>query len=386
MAKRFNPKFKQQAIDYALSNSHEPIAAIAQKLGVGYSTLDKWIREANPVGSSKRQLSPEQQRILELEKEVKQLREANDNLKKSACVLSDRSCQEKYTVIQDLDVNEVTVSSACQCLGVSTSGYYAWRKRQANPAQKYNDLKAVYWQHHARLGAPSLVHDMHDLGYSMSERTVGRMLKKLGLRSRIARKYKHTTDSNHRLPTAPNLLDRQFTVNEPNKIWTTDITYIRTKQGWLYLCVMLDLFSRRIVGWQTSYRIDRQLVCDAFHYAMARQGYPMGVMVHSDQGSQYCSRDFRALLLTNNCVQSMSRRGNCWDNAVTESFFHTLKVHVVHGSVFATRKEANAVLFDYIEIYYNRVRRHSANGWLSPEAFEQKYFKNLEGFVVHDTV
>ena len=119
---------------------------------------------------------------------------------------------------------------------------------------------------------------------------------------------------------------------------------------------------------------------------MARQGYPTGVMVHSDQGSQYCSRDFRALLLTNDCTQSMSRRGNCWDNAVTESFFHTLKGHVVHGSVFSTRKEANAVLFDYIEIYYNRIRRHSANGWLSPEAFEQKYIKSLEGLVVHDTV
>lgn len=154
---------------------------------------------------------------------------------------------------------------------------------------------------------------------------------------------------------------------------------------------MLDLFSRRIVGWQTSHRIDRQLVCDAFHYAMARQGYPTAVMVHSlakqcFSGSPYCSRDFRTLLLTNNCIQSMSRRGNCWDNAVTESFFHTLKGHVVHDSVFATRKEANAVLFDYIEIYYNRVRRHSANGWLSPEAFEQKYFKNLEGSVVHNTV
>ncbi len=220
----------------------------------------------------------------------------------------------------------------------------------------------------------------------MSERTVGRMLKKLGLRSKISRKYKHTTDSNHRLPTAPNLLDRQFTVTRPNRIWTTDITYIHTKEGWLYLCVMLDLFSRRIVGWQTSHRIDRQLVCDAFNYAMARQGYPTNIMVHSDQGSQYCSRDFRALLLTNNCIQSMSRRGNCWDNAVTESFFHTLKGHVVHGSVFTTRKEANAVLFEYIEIYYNRIRRHSANGWLSPEAFEQNYFKNLEGPIVHDTV
>jgi hypothetical protein len=127
-------------------------------------------------------------------------------------------------------------------------------------------------------------------------------------------------------------------------------------------------------------------ISDVFNYAMARQGYPTNIMVHSDQGSQYCSRDFRSLLLTNNCIQSMSRRGNCWDNAVTESFFHTLKGHVVHGSVFTTRKEANAVLFEYIEIYYNRIRRHSANGWLSPEAFEKKYFKNLEGFVVHDTV
>ena len=142
---------------------------------------------------------------------------------------------------------------------------------------------------------------------------------------------------------------------------------------------MLDLFSRRIVGWQTSHRIDRQLVCDAFNYAMARQGYPTGVMVHSDQGSQYCSRDFRTLLLTNNCIQSMSRRGNCWDNAVTESFFHTLKGHIIHDSNFATRQEANAALFEYIEIYYNRIRRHSANGWLSPEAFEQKYFRALEG-------
>ena len=220
----------------------------------------------------------------------------------------------------------------------------------------------------------------------MSERTVGRMLSQLGLRSKTARKYKHTTDSNHRLPTSPNLLNRQFTVSKPNSVWTTDITYIRTKEGWLYLCVMLDLFSRRIVGWQTSTRIDRQLVCDVFNYAIARQGYPKNLMVHSDQGSQYCSRDFRALLLTNDAVQSMSRRGNCWDNAVMESFFHTLKGHVVHDSVFTTRKEANSVLFEYIEIYYNRIRRHSSIGWLSPEAFEQNYLKSLEGSNLHNSV
>ncbi len=250
---------------------------------MGYSTLDKWIREANPTGSSKLQLSPEQQRILDLEKEVKQLREVND-IKKRACVLPNRSCHEKYTVIQGLVMTEITVSSACKCLGVSASDYYAWRKKQIYVNQKYTDLKVVYWQHYARLGAPSLMHDMHNLDYCMSDRTVGRMLKKFGLRSKISRKYKHTTDSNHHLPTAPNLLDRQFTVNRPNRVWTADITYIHTKEGWLYLSVMLDLFSRRIVGWQTSHRIDLQLAYDAFNYAMANQGYPTGVMVHSDQG------------------------------------------------------------------------------------------------------
>lgn len=279
-------------------------------------------------------------------------------------------------------MQKITVSSACEHIGVGRSGYYAWLKRSPKVSQKLDVLKSLYWQHYARLGAPSLVHDMRNMGYCMSERSVGRMLRNLGLRSKAARKYKHTTDSKHRLPVAPNLLNRQFTVLKPNIVWTTDITYIRTQQGWLYLCVILDLFSRRIIGWQTSIRMDRQLVCDAFNYAMARQGYPRGVMVHSDQGSQYCSRDFRALLLMNHSTQSMSRRGNCWDNAVTESFFHTLKGHIVNGSIFSTRKEANNILFEYIEVYYNRIRRHSANGWISPEAFEQNYLRNLEGTTV----
>jgi transposase InsO family protein len=276
----------------------------------------------------------------------------------------------------------VTVASACDCIGVSRSGYYAWLKRTPRCEKQLNDLQLLYWQHHARLGAPLLVHDMRDKGYCLSERTVGRMLRTLGLRSKISRKFKYKIDPADCLSAAPNLLDRQFKVSRPNKVWTTDITYIWTQHGWLYLCVMLDLFSRRIVGWQTSKHIDRHLVCDAFNYAMARQGYPRGVMVHSDQGSQYGSHDYRDLLAANRAIQSMSRRGNCWDNAVTESFFHTLKVHIVHGSVFKTRKEANKDLFEYIEVYYNRIRRHSANGWVSPEAFEKEYLKNLEGTAV----
>lgn len=197
-------------------------------------------------------------------------------------------------------MTKITFSSSCKCLAVSTSGYCAWRKRQLYVNQKYTDLKAIYWEYHTRIGPPSLTHDMHNLGYCMSERTVRKMLKKLGLRSKIAQKNKHVTDSNHRLHTPLYLLDRQFTVMQPNKVWITDITYIRTKESWSYLCVMLYLFSRRI---------DRQLVCDnTFNYTLARQGYPTNNMVHADQGCQYCSCDYRALLLTNNCIQSMSRR------------------------------------------------------------------------------
>ena len=270
-------------------------------------------------------------------------------------------------------MNEVTVSSACKCLGVSTSGYYAWRKRQANPAQKYNDLKAVYWQHHARLGAPSLVHDMHDLGYNMSERTIGRMLKKLGLRSRIARKYKHTTDSNHRLPTAPNLLDRQFTVNEPNKIWTTDITYIRTHEGWLYLAGIKDLFNGELVGYAMSERMTTSLVSQALFRAVAAKRPAKGLIHHSDRGSQYCAHAYRKQLQQFGMQASMSRMGNCWDNAPMESFWGSLKNELVHHRRFTTRTQARQEITEYIEIFYNRIRKQARLGYLSPAQFTQQY-------------
>jgi len=276
------------------------------------------------------------------------------------------------------------LSSYCHLLGVSRSGYYAWKQRPVSAKQQeYQDLSRLYWQRHeARVGAPSLVHDMRELGYDLSERTVGRRLRVMGLQSKAARRYKATTDSQHAFAVAPNLLNRQFTVSKPNQVFVTDITYIRTQEGWLYLCVMIDLFHRGVVAWQTSERINRHLVCDALNYAMAKQGYPQGVMVHSDRGSQYASHEFKGALRQHRAIQSMSRKGNCWDNAVAESFFHTLKAHIVHDSVFKTRKEANAALFEYIETYYNRVRRHSANGWLSPNAFMQKHLLLLEGTTV----
>ena len=279
-------------------------------------------------------------------------------------------------------LSQYPVCLKCRLLGVSTSRYYAWLKRPPKSVNLDDEVKAQYWRHKSRLGAPSLVHDVRESGYQTSERTVSRVLKRLGLRSKAARKFKCTTDSNHRHAIVPNRLNRQFNPTHPNQIWVSDITYIKTGEGWLYLCVIIDLFGRKIVGWQTSSRIDRHLVCQTLTCALFRRGNPKNVLLHSDRGSQYCSDDFKRLLLCHELQQSMSRKGNCWDNAVAESFFHTLKTHVIHGCHYQNRDSANKALFEYIEIYYNRIRRHSANNWLPPETYEQNYYQFIEALAV----
>ncbi|KES15646.1 Transposase [Gilliamella apicola SCGC AB-598-B02] len=225
------------------------------------------------------------------------------------------------------------------------------------------------------MGAPSLLHDAREAGYQVSERTISRVLQQLGLRSKAARKFKYKTDTAHH-NIVPNTLDRQFNPDKPNTTWVTDITYIKTGEGWLYLSVIIDLYGRKVIARQTSRYIDRHLVCNTLKQALFRRQFPKNVLIHSDQGSQYCSTDFKQLLLQYELRQSMSRRGNCFDNAVVESFFHTLKTHIIHDCYYKTRKLANKALFEYIEIYYNRIRRHSANGWLSPEQYEQQYYQN----------
>ncbi|OCG32965.1 transposase [Gilliamella sp. Bim3-2] len=267
------------------------------------------------------------------------------------------------------------VTRICSLLGVSSSGYYAWLKRANKSAKLSEYIQKQYWQHKARLGAPSLLHDAREAGYQVSERTISRVLQQLGLRSKAARKFKYKTDKAHH-NIAPNTLDRQFNPDKPNKTWVTDITYIKTGEGWLYLSVIIDLYGRKVIARQTSRYIDRHLVCNTLKQALFRRHFPKNVLIHSDQGSQYCSAEFKQLLLQYGLRQSMSRRGNCFDNAVVESFFHTLKTHIIHDCYYKTRKQANKALFEYIEIYYNRIRRHSTNGWVSPEQYEQQYYQN----------
>jgi transposase InsO family protein len=258
----------------------------------------------------------------------------------------------------------------CRVLSVSASGYYAWRTRapskqvQARAALD-TQVKAEFETRKRRAGAPRLSRHM-----KRGRRQVAQSLRRQGLRAKAARKYKATTNSNHTLPVAENLLKQNFTAQRPNQVWVGDITYIGTDEGWLYLAVVLDLYSRKVVGWSMSDRMPTSLVCDALRMALFQRKMPRGVIMHTDRGSQYCSREHRDLLDEHGLIASMSARGNCYDNAAMESWNHSLKVEAIHGERFATREQARVHVCEYIEVDYNRTRLHSTLGYLSPEQFE----------------
>lgn len=266
---------------------------------------------------------------------------------------------------------EFTVLLMCRVLKVSPSGYYAWRSRTpSHQAQARAALdarvRAEFDARKGRAGAPRLARHL-----SVGRRQVAESLRRQGLRAKAARKFKATTNSNHSLPVAENLLQQDFTTDAPNQVWVGDITYIGTDEGWLYLAVVLDLFSRKVVGWSMSDRMTATLVCDALKMALFRRKRPRGVIMHTDRGSQYCSREHRDLLDANGLVASMSAKGNCYDNAAMESWNHSLKVEAIHGERLATRKQAKDLVFEYIEVDYNRNRLHSTLGYISPEQFER---------------
>jgi transposase InsO family protein len=270
---------------------------------------------------------------------------------------------------------EFPVSAMCRVLDVTRSGYYAWKRRGERPRDEENrrldaDIRRLFDLHKARYGAPRLTLELREEGWTVSRKRVAKRMRALGLRARAARKYKATTQSKHGLPVAPNLLGQDFTAHAPNRSWTSDITYIWTEEGWLYLAVVMDLYSRTIVGWAMAERMTRELVMSALTMAVWRRRPEPGVVVHSDRGSQYASGDYQALLETHGFLCSMSRKGDCYDNAAMESFFHSLKVEQVNDCRYRTREEAKADVFEYIETYYNRKRRHSGLQYLSPRDFE----------------
>ena len=269
----------------------------------------------------------------------------------------------------------------CATLGVSLSGYQAWKRGGTPNRKRLTDarLLALIRVVHAELkgayGSPRMVREIRGRGFPASKARIERLMRENGIRGRRKRRHKATTDSKHSLPVAPNLLDRNFSPSAPNQVWTADLTYIWTDEGWLYLAVVLDLFNREVVGWSLKPKMTADIVIDALPMAWFRRKPAPGLIHHSDRGSQYASHAFQARLKEYGMVCSMSRKGNCWDNAPTESFFNSFKNERVHGSCYATRADAVADAFDYIEPFYNHRRRHSTLGYASPQQFLNDWIK-----------
>ena len=271
----------------------------------------------------------------------------------------------------------VPVDRLCHILNVTSRGYRAWHNRPVSPRQRDDMvvLAHIREQHHLSLGSygrPRMTQELKEAGLAVGHRRVGRLMRDNGIRVVRTRKYKATTDSNHRFNIAPNLLDRNFHADKPNQKWAGDISYIWTREGWLYLAVMIDLHSRRVVGWAVSNRLKKDLALQALNRAVALRNPPPGCIHHTDRGSQYCSHDYQKQMRQRGFKVSMSGKGNCYDNAAVETFFKTIKAELIWRHKWQTRQQVTDALFQYINGFYNTRRRHSAIGGIAPVKFERK--------------
>lgn len=284
----------------------------------------------------------------------------------------------KYAVIDQMR-KHYPLQSLCKRLSVSTSGFADWQAC-GGPTHWLSDtqllvlIRSIHAEFQGAYGSPRIYQELKSRGHPVSKARISRLMHKHGIRARHKRRYKATTNSKHAMPVAPNVLDRQFCTMAPDKVWTADITYIPTHKGWLYLAVVMDLHTRAIVGWAMGERMTKELVISALRMAYFRRKPKPGLLHHSDRGSQYCSHDYQALLAEYGMRTSMSRKGNCWDNAPMESFFNSLKNERVFHRSYATRMEAHNDLFDYIEVFYNRKRRHSSIDYQTPA---QRYAESM---------
>jgi putative transposase len=268
------------------------------------------------------------------------------------------------------------VTRLCQVLGVSQSGYFAWRSRPASCRQREDlvllaHIRSAFARSNGTYGSPRMTRELQDEGLEVGRRRTARLMRENGLKARQKRRFKRTTDSHHAFPVAPNLLEQNFSAERPNQKWAADISYVWTSEGWLYLAVVLDLFARRVVGWAVSNRLHEGLALEALRKALAVRRPGKGLIHHSDRGSQYCSLAYQAELRKHGIQASMSGKGNCFDNAVVETFFKTLKSELVWRTVFQTRAEAKQAIGRYIDGFYNPVRRHSTLDFVSPVQFER---------------
>ena len=282
----------------------------------------------------------------------------------------------RYRAIQEYD-RRYPIRLMCRALAVSAAGYYAWRSRpestrSANTRTLLSAIRVIHQESRETYGSPSIWDALLKQGHCVGEHRVARLMRVEGIRAKTVKKWRATTQSDHRFPVAANTLNRQFTVTQPNRVWAGDLTYVWTTEGWLYLAVILDLYSRLVIGWAMGHRLTGELAEQALTMALANQNPRAGLLHHSDRGSQYAATRYQQVLTTHGMIPSMSRTGNCWDNACVERFFGTLKRELVYHRHYATREDAKRDIFEYIEVFYNRKRRHSTLGYDSPAEYEAR--------------
>ncbi|WP_156294600.1 IS3 family transposase [Serratia oryzae] len=368
--KQHTPEFRNEALKLA---ERIGVAAAARELSLYESQLYAWRSKLKNAHSSSER---EQEMAVEIARLKRQLAEQAEELAinpKGRDILREAP-EMKYVFIKNHQA-EFSIKAMCRVLRVARSGWYAWRLRhhQQGPRQQFRlicdtAVREAFMEAKQRYGAPRLADELPE--YNI--KTIAASLRRQGLRAKAARKFSPVSYREHSLPVSNNLLEQDFSADGPNQKWAGDITYLRTDEGWLYLAVVIDLWSRSVIGWSMSSRMTAQLACDALQMALWRRKRPKNVIVHTDRGGQYCSSDYQTLLKRHNLRGSMSARGCCYDNACVESFFHSLKVECIHGERFSSREMMRMTVFNYIECDYNRWRRHSACGGLSPEQFENQ--------------
>jgi len=381
----FTDDYKRQAIDLVASSGRS-IGSVAKELGLRDSVLRRWVEQRGarrePTAASRRPTTQATLPSADHAAEITRLQRENERLHGARHFKKiDRdlcwSSEMRFRFIEDRRA-DYPVTIMCDVLGVSPAGYYAWRARPESARAAANrelvdDIKRVHRDTNGRYGSPRVHAELRAQGRGASRGRIERLMRRHGIRAIMARPRRvRTTDSRHDFPIAANLLERNFIAAAPNRIWLADITYVETDQGWLYLATVMDLYSRKIVGWAMADHLRAELPLAALAMAIATQRPGAGLIHHSDRGVQYASAQYRKMMQSAGFRASMSRRADCYDNAPMESFFHTLKTELVHRQHYATREEATRDIFAYIEGFYNRTRRHSAIGYLSPIEMELK--------------
>ncbi|WP_312725079.1 IS3 family transposase [Atlantibacter hermannii] len=376
--KRYPEEFKTEAVKQVVDRGYS-VSSVATRLDITTHSLYAWIKKYGPDSSTNKEQSDAQAEIRRLQKELKRVTDERDIFKKSRGVLR-KTVRLRYAFIRD-NARCWPVHLLCRVLDVHPSGFYAWLQ-QPHSQRHRADLRLTgqikqFWLESGCVYGYRKIHlDLRDSGQQCGVNRVWRLMKRVGIKAQVGYRSPRARKGEASI-VSPNRLQRQFNPDAPDERWVTDITYIRTHEGWLYLAVVVDLFSRKIIGWSMQSRMTKDIVLNALLMAVWRRNPQKQVLVHSDQGSQYTSHEWQSFLKSHGLEGSMSRRGNCHDNAVAESFFQLLKRERIKKKIYGTREEARSDIFDYIEMFYNSKRRHGSSDQMSPTEYENQYYQRL---------